>query len=82
MAEVCIRLKRLGTKKKPHQRIVVIQKTKARDGKAIEEIGIYDPSKEPPLVRIKVDRAQFWIGRGAIPSPTVKRLIQRYPKGV
>lgn len=79
MAEVMIRLKRLGTKKKPHQRIVVIQKSKARNGKALEEIGYYDPSKQPAMVKIKVERAKFWIGRGAIPSPTVKRLLLRYP---
>ena len=79
MSEVMIRLKRLGTKKKPHQRIVVIQKDKARNGKAIEEIGYYDPSKQPPMVKIKVDRAKFWIGRGATPSPTVKRLLLKYP---
>ena len=77
MAEVMIRLKRLGTKKRPHHRIVVIQKSRARDSRAIEELGYYDPSKEPPLLKIDVERARFWISRGANPSPTVKQLLKR-----
>lgn len=77
MAEVTIRLKRFGTKKRPHNRIVVIDKQRARDGKAIEELGYYDPSKEPPLLKVDVERAKFWISRGAIPSPTVKQLLKK-----
>ena len=77
MAEVMIRLKRLGTKKRPHNRIVVIQKTKARDGKAIEEIGFYDPSQQPPLLKVDVERARFWVSKGANVSPTVRQLIKR-----
>ena len=80
MAEVMIRLKRLGGKKKPHNRIVVITKTKARDGRAIEELGYYDASQNPPLLKLDAERAKFWIGRGAIPSPTVKQLIKRASK--
>ena len=80
MAEVMIRLKRLGGKKKPHNRIVVITKTKARDGRAIEELGFYDASKTPPMLKLNVERAKFWIGRGAIPSPTVKQLIKKASK--
>lgn len=78
MAEVVIRLKRLGTNKRPHNRIVVIQKSRSRDGRAIEELGFYDASKEPPLLRMDVERAKFWIGRGAIPSPTVKQLLKKH----
>ena len=77
MSEVMIRLKRLGTKKRPHQRIVVIDKRKARNGKAIEELGYFDPSKEPPFLKLDLERAKFWIGQGATPSPTVKRLMKR-----
>ncbi len=77
MAEVMIRLKRLGGKKKPHNRIVVITKTKARDSRAIEELGHYDASATPPLLKLNVERARFWMGRGAIPSPTVKKLIKQ-----
>ena len=77
MASVVIRLKRLGGKKKNHNRIVVMPKHKARDSRAIEELGYYDASKNPPLVKLNVPRAQFWIGRGAIPSPTVKQLLKK-----
>ena len=77
MAEVVIRLKRLGGKKKPHNRIVVMPKARARDSRAIEELGYYDASKNPPMVKLNAERARFWIGRGAIPSPTVKRLIKK-----
>ena len=77
MAEVVIRLKRLGGKKKPHNRIVVMSKPQARNGRAIEELGYYDPSAHPPLVKVNLDRAKFWIGRGATPSPTVKQLLKR-----
>ena len=77
MAEVMIRLKRLGGKKKPHNRIVVIQKSRSRNGRAIEELGFYDPSTHPPLLKMNVERAKFWMGRGAIPSPTVKQLLKK-----
>lgn len=77
MAEVVIRLKRLGGKKKPHNRIVVMTKTQARDARAIEELGYYDPSKEPPALRINLERAKLWVGRGAVPSPTVRHLIKK-----
>ncbi|MBI3318432.1 MAG: 30S ribosomal protein S16 [Candidatus Omnitrophica bacterium] len=80
MAEVMIRLKRLGTKKRPHNRIVVIDKRKSRDGKAIEELGYYDPSKEPPTLKLNRERAQFWISKGATPSPTLKRLLAKAAK--
>ena len=80
MAEVVIRLKRLGGKKKPHNRIVVVAKTKARDSRAIEELGYYDPSTEPPKLKLNVERARFWMGRGANPSPTVLQLIKRTEK--
>ena len=72
MAEVAIRLKRMGTKKVPHQRIVVIQKTNARDGKTLEQLGYYDASKNPPLLKLNVERPKAWIAKGANASPTVK----------
>jgi len=78
MATVMIRLKRMGTKKKPHSRIVVIDRRAARDGRAIEEVGYYDPSKNPPLVNMDVARIRHWMGQGAEPSPTVKTLFKRY----
>ncbi|MCM8811970.1 MAG: 30S ribosomal protein S16 [Candidatus Omnitrophica bacterium] len=80
MAEVTIRLKRLGTKKRPHHRIVVTTKTKARDSRPIEEIGYYDPSKKPAYVKMDVERANYWISKGAIPSPTIKRILLKSAK--
>lgn len=74
---VRIRLKRFGTKKKPHRRIVVCDKKRARDGKTIEEIGYYDPSKNPSLIVVKKDRAKYWISKGAVPSETVKSLLKK-----
>ena len=78
MATVAIRLKRMGTKKKPHSRIIVIDRRQARDGRAIEEVGYYDPSKHPPLVKMQVERIRYWISQGAEASPTVKTLFKRY----
>ncbi len=77
MAEVVIRLKRLGGKKHAHNRIVVMPKTRARDGRAIEELGFYDPTRNPVTLKLNLERAKFWIQRGAIPSPTVKQLIKK-----
>ncbi len=57
---VRIRLKRLGTKKKPHQRIVVCDIRRARDGKTIEELGYYDPSRKPTFISIDKERARLW----------------------
>ena len=72
-----IRLKRLGTKKRPHSRIVVIEKQKSRDGLAIEELGHYDPSKTPQFLKINRERVQFWVAKGAKLSPTVKQLLKK-----
>ncbi|MFH1854345.1 MAG: 30S ribosomal protein S16 [Candidatus Omnitrophota bacterium] len=74
---VRIRLKRFGTKKKPHQRIVVCDKKRARDGKTIDEIGYYDPSKNPPLVLVDKDRAKYWLSKGAQPSEIVHSIFKK-----
>ncbi|MBU1853341.1 MAG: 30S ribosomal protein S16 [Candidatus Omnitrophica bacterium] len=74
---VRIRLKRFGTKKKPHRRIVVCDKKRARDGKTIEEIGYYDPSKTPPALVVDKDRARYWISKGAEPSEVVRSLLKK-----
>ncbi|MBU1006412.1 MAG: 30S ribosomal protein S16 [Candidatus Omnitrophica bacterium] len=74
---VRIRLKRLGTKKKPHNRIIVCDKRRARDGKAIEEIGYYDPSKNPPFVKVEKERALYWISKGAVPTEIVKSILKK-----
>ncbi len=74
---VRIRLKRLGTKKKPHRRIIVCDRKTARDGKAIEELGYYDASKTPAKLMIKTERAKYWISKGAIPTETVATLFKK-----
>ena len=72
-----IRLTRTGAKKKPHYRVVVIEKERARDGRFLEILGHYNPTVDPIDVRLDTDRVQYWIGKGAQPSQTVSRLIAR-----
>ncbi len=72
-----IRLKRLGTKKMPHQRIIVIDSHKGRDMKAIEELGYYDPTKTPAFGNLKKERILHWIKLGAKPSPTVANIFRK-----
>ncbi|MFH1478405.1 MAG: 30S ribosomal protein S16 [Candidatus Omnitrophota bacterium] len=74
---VRIRLKRFGTKKKPHCRIVVCNKKSPRDGKTIEEIGSYDPSRTPTFLTLDKDRAKYWISNGATPSETVRVILKK-----
>lgn len=72
---VKIRLKRIGVKKNPYYRVVVADSRSPRDGKFIEEIGTYDPMKEPALVNIDADKAATWLKNGAQPTETVKSLF-------
>jgi len=74
---VKIRLKRMGAKKKPFYRIVVADARRARDGKTIEDIGIYDPTKSPSEFRVDVEAAKKWIGQGAQPTDTVRVLFKK-----
>lgn len=75
---VKIRLKRFGTKKRPYYRIVVMDSRTPRDGRAIEEVGLYHPIEvEDKQLRIKEDRIRDWISKGARPSDTVKRLLNK-----
>lgn len=74
---VKIRLKRIGTKKKPFYRIVVADSRAPRDGKFIEEIGVYNPISEPKEIRIDDERAIKWLGEGAKPTETVNVLFKR-----
>lgn len=74
---VRIRLTRMGRKKKPFYRIVVANSEAPRDGKFLEVVGTYDPMKDPVEVKIKQDRLQAWIERGAQPSQTVKSLLTK-----
>lgn len=74
---VKIRLTRIGRHKRPFYRIVVADARSPRDGRFIEVVGTYDPLTEPAKTELKVDRVKHWIGRGAQPSPTVKRLLTK-----
>lgn len=74
---VKIRLKRLGRKKMPFYRLVVSDARSSRQGKSIEEIGIYQPLQDPPLIKVKEDRALYWLGAGAEPTDTVRDILSR-----
>lgn len=74
---VKIRLKRMGAKKAPFYRIVVADSRTSRNGKAIDQIGYYDPTKEPIVLKVDNDKAQQWIGNGAQPTDTVKMLLKK-----
>ena len=74
---VKIRLRRMGAKKAPFYRIVVADARSPRDGRFIEEIGYYDPTKNPAIVKVDAERAQYWIGHGAQPTDTVRSLLRR-----
>ena len=74
---VKIRLTRLGAKKAPFYRVVVADSRYPRDGRFIEELGYYDPTKEPSVVKIDGDKAKEWIANGAQPTDTVKALLKK-----
>jgi len=73
---VTIRLTRAGSKKVPFYRVVAADRRSPRDGRFIEQLGVYDPLREPPEVRIDSDRLQHWLSVGALPSQTVGELIR------
>jgi len=74
---VKIRLARMGGKKRPFYRVVVADSQAKRDGKFLEIIGTYDPNQDPAEVRIKEERLQDWLNKGAQPTTTVASLIKR-----
>ncbi len=73
---VKIRLRRMGAKKAPFYRVVVADSRYPRDGRFIEEIGYYDPTKEPSGVSIDKEKADKWLANGAQPTDTVKKLLK------
>ena len=73
---VKIKLKRLGKIRNPQYRVVIADSRTARDGRAIEEIGLYHPKEEPSLIQIKSDRVQYWLGVGAQPTEPVLALLK------
>ncbi len=75
-----IRLARFGAKKKPTYRVVVIEKERARDSKALEVVGHYNPVADPSVVSLDHDRIEHWVKSGAQLSVTVKRLVKGNPK--
>ena len=74
---VKIRLRRMGAKKAPFYRIVVADSRYPRGGRFIEELGYYDPTKDPKVVKIDMEKAQKWIANGAQPTDTVKSLLKQ-----
>ncbi len=75
---VKLRLKRFGAKARPYYRIVVIDTLKAANGKTLEEVGFYHPlSTEDKQVELKEDRIKEWLAKGAVPSDTVKRILNK-----
>jgi small subunit ribosomal protein S16 len=74
---VKIRLKRLGKIRSPHYRVVVMDSRAKRDGRAIEEIGIYHPKNDPSVIEVDSDRALYWLGVGAQPTEAVVALLRR-----
>src|SRR3954463_10030123 len=77
---VSIRLRREGAKNRPYYKVVVTDKRSPRDGKFIEIIGTYDPKKPGHNSTLKLDRAEYWIARGAQPSDTVRSLMKKNRK--
>ena len=77
---LAIRLMRTGAKKRPSYRIVVKEKQSKRDGAFLENLGTYNPTREPAEIKLKSDRVQYWISKGAQPTDTVARLIKQAAK--
>ena len=74
---VKIRLRRIGAKKNPFYRVVVADSRSPRNGRFIEEIGTYDPMKDPAEIKIDGEKAKAWIANGAQPTDTVKALLKK-----
>jgi small subunit ribosomal protein S16 len=74
---VKIRLTRLGAHKKPFYRLIVADSKARRDGPFIEILGTYDPMKEPSEIKVDLDKARVWLQKGAQPTITAKKLMQR-----
>lgn len=74
-----IRLSRVGARKKPYYRVVVIEKDRARDGRSIEVVGTYNPRTNPATIDLKRDRVDYWKGKGAQLSDRVQKLVASAP---
>ena len=74
---VAMRLTRIGSKKRPYYRIVVIDKRRARNGRFLEVLGQYNPIASPVQMEINSERAQYWLSKGAQPSETVQSILRK-----
>ena len=74
-----IRLARVGARKQPHYRVVVIEKDRARNGRSVEVVGIYNPRSASPVIELKRDRIDYWVGNGAQLSDRVGKLLAKAP---
>ena len=74
---VKIRLRRMGAKKAPYYRVVVADSRSPRDGRFIEELGIYDPMAESDKLKLDVERVKYWVSQGAQPTDTVRGLLKK-----
>jgi small subunit ribosomal protein S16 len=72
---LAIRLARIGKKKQPFYRIVVLDKRKPRNGRTVEVVGTYDPLKNPALIQLNAERVKYWLSVGAQPSDTVRSFL-------
>lgn len=77
---LAIKLMRTGAKKRPSYRVVVKEKQSKRDGAYLENVGTYNPTREPAEIKLDMDRVRYWIGKGARPTDTVGRLIKASDK--
>jgi small subunit ribosomal protein S16 len=72
-----IRLARIGARKQPYYRVVVIDKERARNGRSVEVVGLYNPRTNPTTINLKRDRITYWVSKGAQLSDTVSRLLAK-----
>lgn len=75
---VRIRLTRMGAKKRPFYRLVAADSRSPRDGRFIEQLGYYDPMRDPHVVNFKLERIDYWLSKGAQPSETADKLITKF----
>ena len=73
---LAIKLMRTGAKKRPSYRIIVKEKQSKRDGAYLENLGTYNPTREPAEIKLDMDRVRYWLGKGAQPTDTVSQLIK------
>ena len=72
-----IRLSRMGARKQPHYRIVVIEKARARNGRPVEVVGTYNPRTNPASIELKRERIDYWVSKGAKMSDRVSKIVSR-----